>query len=155
MTDIQTDSESDCEEVVQLKERFTLADFLMCPKTRQILEEERHQKFGDTLYHGIEELYEAICKECGGGVASALYYDQDGSRFCGHLIGLVYQYLVPKYDLQIFYDYPHLAKPLSEGYEELVKQREQERLQKQRDAYQATNSHHGMEFNWASRTYKK
>ena len=155
MTDIQTDSESDNEEVILLKERFTLDDFLMCPETRQILEEERYQKLGDTLYHDIEEFYEGVCQECGGGVASALYYDQEGMRFCGDLIGLVYQYLVPKYDIQIFYDQPKLAKPLSEGYEELLKQREEERLQKQRDDYQETNSHQGMKFNWASRTYKK
>jgi len=155
MTDIQTDSESDNEEVILLKERFTLDDFLMCPETRQILEEERYQKLGDTLYHDIEEFYEAICQECGGGVASALYYDQEGSRFFGDLMGLVYQYLVPEYDLQIFYDHPNLAKPLSEGYEELLKKKAADRLRRQREAYQETNSHQGMEFNWASRTYKK
>jgi hypothetical protein len=155
MTDIQTDSDSDSEEVTLLKERFTMADFLMCPGTRQILEEERHQKFGDTLYHDIEEFYEAVCRDCGGGVASALYYDQEGTRFCTDLIWLVYQYLVPKYDLQIFYDHPNLAKPLSEGYEELLKQKEAERLKKQREAYQEANAHQGMKFNWASRAYKK
>ena len=150
----EEDSDGEDERIGVLKSRFTLEDYLRCSETHQILEEERFQEFNDKLYVAIENFYDKVCEECNAGLSSALYYDLDGCHFGGNLIGLVYNNLKKKYNLQIFYDYPDLATPLITSHERLLKEEEEERLEAQRMAYGKTDNAH-KEFDWASKMHKK
>lgn len=97
--------------IKMLKEKFTELDFLECDKTRVVLEEEHMSSFELDCVPNIIDLYKYYRENMQGLCATPLYYDVH-DEFTSHLKAIVYKNIVKKYDLNIFYDNPNLAKPL-------------------------------------------
>lgn len=97
--------------IKMLKEKFTEGDFLACDKTRAILEEEHMSSFELNCVPNIDDLYNYYRENMQGLCATPLYYDVH-NEFTSHLKAIVYKNIVKKYDLNIFYNNPNLAKPL-------------------------------------------
>lgn len=97
--------------IKMLKEKFTEDDFLACDKTRVVLEEEHMSSFELNCVPNIVDLYKYYRENMQGLCATPLYYDVH-NEFTSHLKAIVYKNIVKKYDLNIFYNNPNLAKPL-------------------------------------------
>ena len=91
--------------------KFTEDDFLECDKTRVILEEEHMATFELNCAPKITDLYNYYRENMQGLCATPLYYDVH-NEFTSHLKAIVYENIVKKYDLNIFYNNLNLAKPL-------------------------------------------
>ena len=102
---------TEMQNIKMLKEKFTEDDFLECDKTRVILEEEHMATFELNCAPKITDLYNYYRENMQGLCATPLYYDVH-NEFTSHLKAIVYENIVKKYDLNIFYNNLNLAKPL-------------------------------------------
>jgi hypothetical protein len=148
-----SDIESDTEIVKILKTKFELDDYLKCEETREILEEQWLIKFYKQCEKDLWDFYEEEQKEQHANSSSILHYDKYNS-YAGHLSSLVFEYIEPQYDLQIFYDYPELAQPLIDTFEDKARLEEEERKRLIRENYEKNVKHKGKTFNWATKSYK-
>jgi len=149
----ESDAESDTEIIEMLKKKFKLEDYLKCAKTREILEERWWWKFCKQCEKQLWNFYEEEQIEQNAKASSILHYDKYNS-YAGHLSAIVFKYIEPQYDLQIFYDFPHLAQPLIDTFEDQARLEEEERKQRIRDNYEKNVKHKGKTFNWATKSYK-
>jgi hypothetical protein len=94
-----------------LLETFTDKDFLECDETYRILKKNHFEKFEKDCVPKIIECYNYHHHNMQGVGATALYYDIHNS-FESHLKSIVYEHINKKLDFNIFYENPHLAKPL-------------------------------------------
>lgn len=97
--------------IEMLKEKFAEKDFLLCDKTRVILEEEHIEEFEKKCVPNIDNVYNYHHNTMHGLCATPLYYDIH-NEFSAKLHGIVYNNIIKKYNLQTFYDNPDLANPL-------------------------------------------
>ena len=108
-----------------LRETCTLADFLNCDATREILEQNWFFEYTKTYAPQIEEFYENERNHFRKSKATLFYYDTCGS-FVSHLTTTLFSHIEPKYDLEFFYNNPNLAKPLLDKMENSKHERELE-----------------------------
>ena len=143
--------ESDQTEANFLKNNFILDDYLKSTETRSILEQLHEWNVEKKCDPQIVDFYKREIRTTANCLASLFAYDR-GGHHAGTLTGIVFNNIEPKYDLTIFYDYPYLAQGLIEDKEGMKKREEEERLQRQRELYLATQNA-GKKFNWATKTY--
>lgn len=148
-----SNEDPNAEEAEMLKKNFKLEDYLKCPETREILEEQWHEKFCKQCEKDLWDFYEQEQKEQQANSSSILFYDKYGS-YAGNLSALVFPYIEPQYDLQIFYDFPYLAQPLIDDLKNKARVEEEERKRRIRENYEKAVKHKGKTFNWATKTYK-
>lgn len=102
-----------------LKENFTETDFLNYDATREILEKNFINNFESKLMLEIKNFYEAEREEMTTTLSNLFYYDTCGF-FISELKSIIYSHIKPKYNLDIIYDSPHVAKILITNYEDIV-----------------------------------
>jgi|SaaInlStandDraft_1057018.scaffolds.fasta_scaffold105528_2 hypothetical protein len=139
--------------VQQLKDNFTLEDFLSCDKTRKILEQDWYNEFTYKIENQIEEFYENERGYFREDISTLFYYDTCGS-FVSHLTSLLFKHIEPKYDLEIFYENPCLAKPLIEKMENIKEEKALLHKAKLKKNYEENANNQGKTFNWSAKTYK-
>ena len=149
----EPDVDPDAEAAEMLKKKFTLEDYLKCPETREILEERWWEKFCAEAEKDFCGFYEQEQQEQQANSSSILFYDKYGS-YAGHLSALIFPYIEPQYDLQIFYDFPYLAQPLIEALKDKARLEEEERKRLIRENYEKNVKNRGKTFNWATKSYK-
>ena len=147
--------EEDSELVKDLKEHFTLENFLEYEETYDILETNWFFAFADKCEKEIWDFYEHECIVMKRKLSTLFYYDTDGSgMLAGKLSAIVFANIKPQYDLEDIYKYPHLARPLIEDRENKKKRYEEERRRLIQENYEETVKKRGKTFNWATKTYK-
>jgi len=154
MGDIDTDpsgDESDQIEAKFLKDHFSLDDYLKYPETRCILEQFHEWNIEKKCELPLIHFYTGEITATSNCLATIFASDR-GAHHVGTLIGIVFNHIEPQYDLTIFYDYPYLAQGLIDDEKAIKRREEEERLQRQRELYLATNNV-GKKFNWATKTY--
>ena len=67
---------------------------------------------------------------------------------------IVFNYVKPKYDVEVLYDNPSLCRSFIEHHGDKSAEEEKERLEEQRENYKKT-SNAGKIFNWSSKSYKE
>jgi hypothetical protein len=92
-----------------LKENYKEEDFLKNEKTREILTENFIENFERKLCSNLEFFYERERLEHRDSVSNMFHYDTNGSFF-SELKGIIYEHIKPRYNLEILYNSPHLAK---------------------------------------------
>ena len=92
-------------------ETFNENDFLNCQETFSILQEKHFEKFEKECVPLILDCYQDYRNNMQGLCASVLYYDINNS-FESELKSIVYKHIHKKYDFDIFYKNPSLARPL-------------------------------------------
>jgi hypothetical protein len=97
-----------------LEDLFKLSDFLLEPTTRVILEENHNQLFEEHIEPNIKKLYETTKEEIGEN--TRLLHRDNRRLFLTDLIKIVYNNVNKKYDLEIFYNNPELARHLVAKY---------------------------------------
>ena len=106
--------ESDLEEEIITKEEYLknldVQDFLNCEETKNILETEFYNKFELGLKQSLMRVFENCAKSYSSD--AFLFNDYTGEKNSDIFSEIVYDYIVKKYDLTIFYDNPELAKKL-------------------------------------------
>ena len=95
----------------KLKMVYKLSDFLNNPQTKQILEEEWNEKFRKEIEEPICEIFENEKQEQ-ENKGTLLFRKDRGGQFVGDLMNELFYHIKPKYDLEIFYNNPDLAKNL-------------------------------------------
>ena len=146
------DSDSDEEEREILKNCFELEDFLKYKPTRKILKNEHRSDFEKICEPKLETFYEKqveMCREHG----STLFENENECEHMGTFLGTVYSFIIPNYNLNIFYDTPSLATEMVKTYEERLIKDEQDRMKGIRANYNATKNANKT-FDWSSKTYK-
>ena len=147
--------EEDSELVKDLKEHFTLENFLEYEETYDILETNWFFAFADKCEKEIWDFYEHECSVMKRKLSTLFYYDTDGSgMLAGKLSAIVFANIKPQYDLDYIYKYPHLARPLIEDRDNKKKRGEEERRRLIQENYEETVKKRGKTFNWATKTYK-
>ena len=150
-----SEEEEDSEFVEDLKEHFTLEDFLDCEETRDILEMNWFFAFADKCEKEIWDFYEHECAVMKRKLSTLFYYDTDGrGMLAGKLSAIVFANIKPRYDLNYIYKYPHLAYPLIEDRENKKKRDEEEKRRLIQENYKEKVKNRGKTFNWATKTYK-
>lgn len=93
----------------KLKIFYTLDDFLNNPYTKNILVDEWDNLFRIHIKEPILILNEDEKLEQ-ENLGTNLFRKDRGGQFEGELINEIYNYVKPKYDLEIFFNNPELAK---------------------------------------------
>ena len=93
----------------KLKILYKVEDFLKNPTTHEILENEWDNTFRKTIEEQVIELIDRE-KEKQENIGTLLFRHDRGGQFAGELIAEIKSYVNPKYDLEIFYNNPELAK---------------------------------------------
>lgn len=90
--------------------KLSLDDFIACEKTRNILIDEHYNKLEYYLEEKLINIYESYNKQYQD--ASCLFkhdlYAIDSHAFAS----MIYNFISIKYDLELFYECPQLAKDL-------------------------------------------
>jgi hypothetical protein len=92
-----------------LEDIFTLRDFVREPTTRAILDEQHNILFEQRIEPCIKTCYNNIKKEIDD--TDLLNRDNRGLFYCD-LLKLIYNHVNKKYNLEIFYENPSLARVL-------------------------------------------
>lgn len=103
-----------------LEDLFKLSDFLAEPSTRVILEENHNKLFEDHIEANIKKIYDSKKMEISEN--TRLLHRDDRGLFLTDLIKIIYDNVNKKYDLEIFYNNPDLAKHLVAKYKDSIKQ---------------------------------
>lgn len=93
----------------KLKMVYKLSDFLNNPQTKQILEEEWMEQFRKEIEEPIVKIIESEQNEQ-ENKGTLLFRKDRGGQFLGDLMNELFYHIKPKYDLEIFYNNPELAK---------------------------------------------
>jgi hypothetical protein len=136
----------------KLMENFNVSDYLKDPETGAILRSRHLWNFCDHCEPKIIDFYRGEVARTAASYGTVLARDRAGVH-AGTLAGLLYKYIEPQYDLEIFYNNPELAQSLLDNYQKAKEEEEMERLRKQRENYQSMEHAHKT-FDWATRTYK-
>ena len=95
----------------RLKIMYRLHDFLNNPNTKNILLKEWNESFRKTVEEPLIELIQKET-ELQSNIGTELFRQDRGGQFMGELISELFYHVKPKYDLEIFYNNPELAKNL-------------------------------------------
>ena len=136
-----------------LKKNFKLDDYLQCYTTKKILENEHYLKYTYNCENEILEFHENEAKMCNDVLSTILYYDSNNGKYSGMLTKLVYSYIEPEYNLDIFFDNPELADTMLEDLELRKQEEEEEKRRIIRENYDKNVQNKGT-FDWATKTYK-
>ena len=102
-----------------LEDLFKLSDFLKEHTTREILEENHNTLFETHVEPKIKKIYETKKQETIEN--TRLLHRDNRGLFLSDLLELIYKHIDKKYDLEIFYDNPELAKCLVAKYKNNIK----------------------------------
>lgn len=86
--------------------------FLNCEKTKCILETDFRLKFQEQLEPKLDQIFESYFRELKGQGMNLMYRAEQ--NHIGDFSNLVFMNLYKNYDMEIFEQNPHLAKPLLE-----------------------------------------
>ena len=95
----------------KLKMVYKLSDFLNNPSTKQILEEEWMEQFRKEIEEPLSTIIESEKNEQ-ENKGTLLFRKDRGGQFAGELLNELFYHIKPKYDLEIFYNNPNLAKDI-------------------------------------------
>jgi hypothetical protein len=135
-----------------LKNNYTLDDFLNFHETRFILQENARWDCEKNLDEDIEMFYKGEV-EYSKKDLSNIFSLEDGHSKLGDLQTIIYTNLKPRYNLEIFYLQPILAKKMVESYDERKKENTELRLQNIRNEYNKTINAN-KEYNWKNKMFK-
>ena len=135
-----------------LKNNFTIEDFLNYKDTREILDRNARWDFEKNLDEILENFYKGEVDYSQHDLSTVFSLEKNYSKL-GYLQAIVYNNIKPKYDLDMFYLQPILAKSMVESYDERMKENGELRLQNLRDEYKKSDNAY-KKFNWGSKTYK-
>ena len=93
----------------KLKIFYNLDDFLNNEETKKILVDEWKTVFRKTVEEPLIKIIEEEKKEQ-ENLGTPVFRNDRGGQFEGELIGELFHYIKPRYDLEIFYNNPELAK---------------------------------------------
>jgi len=150
--DLEEDEETIRERQI-LKECFKEEDFLEFQETREILEQEFRWKFEKELEPKLEGFWGKQVDMC-RNQGSTLFDNEIDYAHVGTFIGTVFEYLKPKYDLEIFYDCPQLAKSMVNTHEERKKRIAEQRVKDIRENYKKSSDNANKKFDWTTKSYK-
>lgn len=148
---VEEKNEVDIEQL--LRGTCSLSDFLECDKTRDILHQQWYNKFTHIIEPLIEEFYEHEREYFREDISTLFYYDTCGS-FVAYLTSIMFKYIEPEYDLEIFYQNPSLAKPLLEKMENIKEEKALLHKEKIQQNYEENSNTQGKTFDWSGKTYK-
>ena len=131
-----------------LKDLFTLNDFLECDATRLRLENEHLLTFEQTCEPNIEAFYGRLRGNMQSKYATPFAYDVNNDFNC-ILTTMVYGHINKKYDLNVFYDCPILAKPLVDQIDYILEKRFEVNKKKKNNIKLTSVK----KYNWATKTY--
>lgn len=109
--DLMTNKQKEEYKKKMFLETFNKSDFLDCEETFCILREQHFEKYEKECVPVILKCYQDYRNNMQGLCASVLYYDINNS-FESELKSIVYKNIRKKYDFNIFYRNPSLARPL-------------------------------------------
>jgi len=92
-----------------VEDMFTLRDFVREPTTRAILDEQHNILFEEQIEPCIKTYYNTLTKNTED--TNLLKHDNRGLFYCD-LLKLIYKHVNKKYNLEIFYENPILARTL-------------------------------------------
>ena len=96
-----------------LNEFYNLKDFLACPETMTILEEEHYNNYEKNTEPILKDFLNYFqMKHIENG--TSIFSRCDFGKASGELVAMIYNHLNKQYDLTIFYNNPELAQPLLE-----------------------------------------
>jgi len=148
----ESDSDEEAHDVKILKQSFDLKDFLNFGPTRQILEQEYEWKFDCDCDDALDKFFRNEVNYCQASM-STLFNNEIDYEHMGIFKNLVFNNLMPNYDLEVFYNNPQLAKTMVQSYEERQIAKEKQRLAEIRKNYE-NSKNAGKKFDWGTRTYK-
>jgi hypothetical protein len=102
-----------------LEDLFKLSDFLTEPTTRVILDDNHNKLFEEQIEPNIKKIYDFKKIEINENTR-ILHRDNRG-LFLTDLLKIIYNNVNKKYDLDIFYNSPHLARELVAKYKNNIK----------------------------------
>ena len=92
-----------------VEDMFTLRDFVRDPTTRAILDEQHNILFEEQIEPCIKTYYNTL--KTNSEDTNLLKHDNRGLFYCD-LVKLIYKHVNKKYNLEIFYENPNLARTL-------------------------------------------
>ena len=98
-----------------LKELFTLDDFLKCPSTYKILNENHVKEFYGSFIPKIISFFDKLVSIEEN--EDTHIFTENRAKARGELINILFHYVAPKYDLTYFYKNPELANELLQNSE--------------------------------------
>ncbi len=93
-----------------LKELFTLDDFLKCPSTYKILNENHVKEFYGSFIPKIISFFDNLVSI--EESENTHIFTENHAKARGDLINILFHYVAPKYDLTFFYKNPEFANEL-------------------------------------------
>ena len=132
------------ERIENIKQNYTLEQFMECPKTKKWLEEDHYQKFLDSCGKEASLFYEGERKIYRSQMSSLFKFDTDGCMG-GELSSIIYNNIVKDYNLEMFYEDASLVGPLKT----YLKKKEEEGQKKCIYVPKSATR----KFNWATKTY--
>lgn len=93
-----------------------LQSYLKCGKTRDLLKTDYLLKFHEQLEPKLDAIFRKYFEEC-KGTGTNIMYRAEENHF-GDFSNLVFVNLYKNYDMSIFEENPHLAKPMVSMLEE-------------------------------------
>jgi hypothetical protein len=134
----------DQEYLEYVKKTFSLADFMECPATREMIENEHRETFYNTVGKEAETFYEDERLVYRGKMSSLFKFDIDGCMG-GAISSILYKHVVKQRDLQVIYENTDLTSYLI-NYLESKKEKKQKRKKLPKKAT--------AKFNWATKKYE-
>ena len=101
-----------------LEDLFKLSDFLLEPTTRAILENNHNKLFETHVEPNIKKLYQSTKFKIAEN--TRLLHRDNRGMFLTDLLQIIYSHINKKYDLEIFYNNPELAKHLVVKYKNTI-----------------------------------
>ena len=101
-----------------LEDLFKLSDFLLEPTTRVLLEDNHNKLFETHIESNIKTLYESTKLEISEN--TRLLHRDNRKMFLTDLLKIIYNNINKKYDLEIFYNNPELARHLVAKYKKTI-----------------------------------
>ena len=137
-----------------LKECFNLEDFLEFQETKEILEDDFGENFEKECVPQLKSFWEKQVDMCREKDSTLFKHEVDHSHF-DTFLDTVFEYLVPNYNLELFYESPDLADNMVRTYTEREKIYNEQRLADIRENYKKSSINANKSFDWTTKTYKK
>jgi len=138
--------------IESMENNYTLEDFMKYDKTRDILEQNYIWEFEKVCEETLNHFYESEVDFCKADL-STLFNNESNHENCGAFRAIVFKHVRPKYDLNLIYYDEKLCKTFIQYHEEHIKDKEMERLKKQRENYSKMDNS-GKTFAWGTKSYK-
>jgi hypothetical protein len=110
-----SDAEYERRELWDSIKHITLAEYLRCPKTKTILQGDFLQRYHEQLESKIDNIFNRYFYKLKGHGINLMYRAEE--KHIGDFSNLVYLNLMKTYNMSIFEENPHLAKPVIEMLE--------------------------------------